>query len=217
MKNPIGPMALATSLSLGAQAAPQTLLEMSKAAIKVNPKEAVVVFVDYQNEYLDGLLPLVRIRPVVKESARLLAWARDNNIPVVHVFHEGGKGGLFDATARNGQPIAEMAPQSGEKVVYKKFPNAFVGTDLKKFIDASGKTSVIFAGLMTHMCLEASARAAHEQGLATAVVESTTTTRDLRTPAGDTVKAEDLVAASLASLQDLVAQIIPDVSTLEKL
>lgn len=198
-------------------AAPQTLLEMSSAKIEIEPEATAIVFIDYQNEYRTGALPLNDIDAVIKESQGLLQWARDKKVPVVHVFHQGAKGGLFDVTAKRGEAISEMAPAKGEKIVAKSYPNAFQGTDLAAFLKKNGRTSVVFAGLMTHMCVEASVRAAHEQGFKAAIVASATTTRDLRSPYGETLKAETVKRASLATISDLVGAVVRDADELESL
>ncbi|MBI3295838.1 MAG: cysteine hydrolase [Deltaproteobacteria bacterium] len=204
-----------TLLSIGAQAErPQTLLEMSGARVPFDKKAAALVLIDFQNEYVSGRLPLPKIEAVVGETRRLLEWARARKMPVIHVFHQGQTGGLFDVSVEAGKVIAELAPKAGEVVIYKVFPNAFNGTELERVIRKEGRTSILFAGLMTHMCLDASVRAAFDKGFHSAVVASTTATRALPGVGGAALDAEVLKRASLASLQDLVALIIPSVNDL---
>ena len=51
-------------------------------------KHAVVV-IDLQNEYLPrGKLPLSGIEAAVANAARIIAHARDQGVPVIHVQHQ---------------------------------------------------------------------------------------------------------------------------------
>ena len=207
-----GMLAVAPLISQAAE--PQTLLQMAGVKAPFNPRAAAVVLIDFQQEYTQGKLPLHQIEKVVRDTRELLDWARARQLPVIHVFHEGNAGGVFDPKTPSFQPIPELAPIAGEAVVYKKLPNSFAGTDLEKKLKAQGRDSLIVTGLMTHMCVEASVRAGFDLGFKPVIVASTTTTRDL--PLGnEVVKAEVLRDASLAAVSDLVAGVDADLKTLQ--
>lgn len=216
MSNKVKGLVAVTSLMASAALAdrPQTLLEMANAPIPFNPKSAVVVLIDYQEEYLSGLLPLYKVNEALVETRKLLDWARESRLPVIHVFHQGAAGGVFDPNA-GGKPIASVGPVEGETVIYKTLPNSFTGTELEKTIKALGKDSIVFAGLMTHMCLESSSRAAVDHGFKSLVVASTTTTRDLPGVGDQVVRAQDLKIASLAAIQDLVSIVDADLDAVK--
>ncbi|WP_375465619.1 cysteine hydrolase family protein [uncultured Methylobacterium sp.] len=175
-------------------------------------KGSVLLMIDLQNTYRDGVMRLENVEPAIAEAKGLLARARAAGIPVIHVRHDAGPGSPYDLTASNGQIADEVAPQGDEAVVTKGYPSAFVGTDLEARLKALGVTDLIVAGFMTHMCVNSTARSAFSLGFRPTVVASTTATRDLPAADGSVVPAASLQAASLAALSDLFAVVAPRTS-----
>lgn len=191
---------------------------MEMAGVTAAPSrlsQAAVVVIDAQREYVDGKLPLVGVQTALSEIAALLARARALASPIIHIQHRGRPGGAFGPDTA-GYPIAEAAaPRPGEPVVQKTLPNSFAGTDLKAQLDAVGKKELIIAGFMTHMCVEATARAAIDLGLKATVVAAATATRDLPDPlTGDTVLAAEVHRNALTALNDRFAIIAPGLSAI---
>ncbi len=171
---------------------------------------AALVMVDCQNTYREGVMQLIGVEPALKEAQRLLQRARAGGVPVFHIQHDAGAGSPYDLAERIGQISAEVAPIAGEAVVTKRFPNAFVQTELEQKLHAAGVTDVILVGFMTHMCISSTARGAFNLGFRPTVVASATATRDLPGVAeGDVVPAASLQAASLTGLRDLFAVVVP--------
>ncbi len=99
-------------------------------------------------------------------------------------------------------------------MITKSYPDAFVGTDLEATLRATGRTDVVLAGFMTHMCVNSTARGAFNRGFRPVVVTATTATRDLPGPDGTVVPAAAIQAASLSGLADLFAVLAPRASDL---
>jgi nicotinamidase-related amidase len=173
---------------------------------------SALVMIDLQNTYREGVMQLAGVEPAIEQARQLLARARSVGAPIFHVRHDAGAGSPYDVTARIGAISDEVAPEGEEPVITKHYPNAFVGTDLHEKIEAAGVHDIIFAGFMTHMCINSSARGAFNLGLRPVVVASTTATRDLPAPDGSIVPAAALQTASLAALGDLFALIAPTVA-----
>ena len=96
-------------------------------------------------------------------------------------------------------------------MIEKGLPNAFAGTELKAALDALGRKEMVLAGFMTHMCVEATARAATDLGLKATVVASATATRDLPDPlTGAAVPAAEVHRNALAALNDRFAVVVGD-------
>ena len=185
---------------------PKTLLEMSGADMRPPPlSQAVLVIIDAQNEYLDGKLALPGAKPAVDALARLLANAREAGAPVVHVQHKGRPGGLFDIEARGGAIIDAVKPAAGEAIVMKPLPNAFAQTDLDATLKKLGRTQLVIAGFMTHMCVSSTARAALDLGYKATVAADASATRDLPDPMDGVIAADALHRAALAELADRFA------------
>lgn len=191
---------------------PKTLLEL--AGVTPTPSrlaDAAVVVIDAQNEYVDGGMPLPGVQAALSEIGGLLARARKAGTPVLHVKHVGRAGGAFDPGARRGEIADAVKPAAGEAVVEKKLPNSFAGTDLAEKLTALGRKEVVIAGFMTHMCVEATARAALDLGLKVTVVASATATRDLPDPlTGEAVPAAEVQRNALTALNDRFATVVPN-------
>ena len=188
---------------------PKTLLEMAGvAAAAPRLAESVLVVIDAQHEYVDGALALPGVGRALGEIGALLARARALQVPVIHIVHQGT--GLFAPDTPGAVIAAAAAPAPGEPVLTKKLPNAFASTDLADRLHALKRGSIILVGFMTHMCVEATARAAIDLGLKAAVVASATATRDLPDPlTGATVPAAEVQRNALAALADRFATIVP--------
>jgi nicotinamidase-related amidase len=189
---------------------PRTLLDL--AGVTPSPARlatATIVVIDAQREYVDGLLPLAGVDPALDEIGRLLARARAASAPVIHIVHQGREGGPF-APGSQGAEIAFPAdPAPSEAVLTKRLPNAFASTDLSARVAALKRPELVLVGFMTHMCVEATARSAIDNGFKATVVASATATRDLPDPlTGGVVPAAEVQRNALAALNDRFATVV---------
>ena len=186
--------------------APKTLLELSGADLKP-PRlhDAVLVMIDYQNEYLAGPIALPEARAAIANAGHSLARARVAGTPIIHIAHKGRPGGLFDRTADRGAIVPELAPREGEPVIEKGLPNAFAGTDLQAQLTAIGRKDIVLAGFMTHMCISSTARAGLDLGYRITVDANSCATRDLPDGRGGAVAAAVIHDVALTELSDRFA------------
>ncbi len=185
---------------------PKTLLEMAGADLRPSALgQSAVVVIDAQNEYLDGKLALPGVQPAVDAIARLLAKAREAGAPVIHIAHKGRAGGLFDREGHGGAIIGAVRPSGSENVIEKPLPNSFAQTSLDAELKALGRTSLVIAGFMTHMCVSSTARAALDLGYRVTIPGDAAATRDLPDPFGGVIAADALHRAALAELADRFA------------
>lgn len=191
--------------------AAKTLLELAGADLSLpRLSDACLVLIDLQNEYLAGPIALPDADAAVASAAKLLARARSSGTSVFHVAHRGKPGGLFDRAAGRGAIVAALAPLAGEPVIEKELPNAFAGTDLQAKLAATGRKNVILAGLMTHMCISSTARAALDLGFRITIDADSCATRDLPDGSGGTIPAATVHDVALAELSDRFAIIARD-------
>lgn len=171
--------------------------------------ESILVMIDCQNTYTRGVMELEGVQAALDEAAALLERARSAGIPIMHVMHDAGPGSPYDVQDEIGQIVDRVAPRTGEAVIVKSFPNAFIGTDLHERLQAASGSDLVLAGFMTHMCVSSSARAAFSLGYRPAVVAAATATRNLPGGAdGPEVSAAALQAASLAAISDMFAVVV---------
>ncbi len=184
----------------------KTLLELAGADLSLpRLSDACLVLIDLQNEYLAGPVALPDAEAAVASAAKLLARARNSGTSVFHVAHRGKAGGLFDRATDCGAIVAALAPLADEPVIEKELPNAFAGTDLQARLQAAGHRNVILAGLMTHMCVSSTARAALDLGFRITIDADSCATRDLPDGRGWTIPAATVHDVALAELSDRFA------------
>ncbi|MET8456637.1 MULTISPECIES: cysteine hydrolase family protein [Streptomyces] len=169
---------------------------------------STLVLVDYQNTYTTGVMELDGWREALDAGARLLERARREGATVVHVVNDGGEGTPYDIRAEIGAIHPSVAPLDGEPVVVKKVPNAFVGTDLDRHVDAAGNGDLVIAGFMTHMCVAFTAQGAFLRGNRPTVVADACATRALPV-AGTELDARQVHDSALATIADLYGVVVP--------
>jgi nicotinamidase-related amidase len=189
-----------------------TMLQMAGAApTPATMANGLLLIIDAQREYTDGLLPLTGVAPAVEALAALLEKARAAGAPVVHVRHKGSPTGkAFNPTLSGFEIVKQLTPRDGETIVDKGLPNAFAGTELDKHLKASGRKNLIVGGFMTHMCVSATVRSATDHGYMSTVCADTVATRDLPdATGGGTIGADAINRITLAALSDRFAWIVP--------
>lgn len=178
-------------------------------------KDSILILVDIQNTYRQGVMQLTDVEPAIQEAQKLLAQARDLNIPVIHIQHDAGKGTPYDITADIGAIAPEVAPTTNEIVITKHYPNAFINTELDTELKNLGAKNLVLAGFMTHMCINSTAHGAFNLGYKPTVIASATATRPLMSANGKVLSAEEVQHGALASTRDMYAVVLDNVEDLK--
>ncbi len=100
-----------------------------------------------------------------------------------------------------------VSPEPGEPVIVKHYPNGFHETNLYDLIKETGVTELVVAGMMTHMCIDTTVRAAKDYTIPVTLLHDACATRDLDFQ-GVTVPAAQVQAAYLASLSGMFAKVL---------
>ena len=180
-----------TALSLVADAEPE---DESASA----PVTALLV-IDVQEFYFPGgFLPLDNPEAASLNCKSIIEKFRSENSLVVHVGHNTKKDNAFHP---------DVAPVEGEQVFHKDEVSAFNGTGLLDYLRDNGVEKVVVCGMMTHMCVEAAVRAAHDLGFECVLVGDACATRDLDY-GENTVKAADVHASTLGTLEGSYATVV---------
>jgi nicotinamidase-related amidase len=196
--------------------APKTLLQIAGAPLHPSALDkSALVIIDAQLEYTKGGLPLDGVDAAIVEAAKLLKLAREHGVPVFHIVQHAPSGRpLFAEDGPYAAIVPLLTPAAGEVVVRKNLPNSFAGTDLDALVKSTGRTELILAGFMTHMCVSATARAALDLKYRTTVVANATATRDLPDPLGGTIPASVVHRVALSELADRFAIVVKDTAAL---
>ncbi|KAL1893535.1 hypothetical protein Sste5346_006364 [Sporothrix stenoceras] len=167
--------------------------------------DSILVIIDAQGEYADGLLKVersVETRAAIK--ALLDRYRAAGPGGVVHVVADTPEGApIFTPGTPLAAILPELTPVDGEPVVHKVHASAFSGTTFKEEVDKIGRKKLVVVGYMAHNCVSATVRAAAELGYDVYAVRDAVGDRNL-----PEATAEELVRISLLELADVVATLI---------
>jgi nicotinamidase-related amidase len=165
-------------------------------------KTALLV-IDIQKDYFPGgKMPLVNPETAAKNAYTLLQCFREHGGRHVHIQHISIRpGATFLLPGDRGTDIHDLTAHfEGEPLVQKHYPNSFRETNLLDLLRGWGVERVVVCGMMTHLCVDATARAAADLGFNVIVAADACATRAL-TFGAITVPAEQVQTAFLAALQ----------------
>jgi nicotinamidase-related amidase len=161
-----------------------------------------LLVIDIQNDYFPGgKYPLVKPLEAAKNAYILLQCFREHSGHHIHIQHISLEpDAAFFIKGDSGSDIHDsVAHFEGEPIVYKHEPNSFLNTNLLDMLKKWEIERVVVTGMMTHMCVDATARAAVDLGFQVIVADDACASRDLQY--GDTtIPAEQVHKAFLAAL-----------------
>ncbi len=163
-----------------------------------------LLIVDIQNDYFPGgAYPLVNPEAAATAARHVLDGFRERGEPVIHVQHVwDAPDATFMRPGTGGVEIHPLvAPAGGERVVTKAEPNAFLGTGLEATLRDAGIDSLVVAGMMSSMCVDATVRAAVDLGFTATVVHDACAAPDLAFN-GATIPGATVHGAFMAALGD---------------
>ena len=122
------------------------------------PTAAALVVVDVQNAFVSGVEAVPGHARLLAAVATLLKNARASGVPVIFIQNDGPVGAV-DEPGTSGWQL-HFSPLPGEHVVRKQVDDGFDGTDLNDLLVAAGVETVVICGMLSEMCLAATARTA---------------------------------------------------------
>lgn len=108
----------------------------------------------------------------------LIKECRDNNVEVIYVRHDDGKGTELEFGSKGWQIYNKIAPKEGEKIIEKTYNSAFKNTELKEYLDKKSIDTIILVGMQTEYCIDTTCKVAFEHGFKLIIPEETNTTVD---------------------------------------
>lgn len=160
-----------------------------------------LIIVDVQNAFVSGSEAVPGHKLLVSTVSYLLAQARSANAPVIFLQNDGPVGAV-DEPFQPGWDLF-FPPQPHEKIVRKKKDNGFDGTDLHAILTGLGIRTVAICGMLSEMCLAATARAAMEHGYGVLLPHDAHATYDVPSgPGSEGVPAAMAARAAEWSLGD---------------
>lgn len=164
-------------------------------------KKALII-IDIQNDYFDnGTMPLNGSDAACENAKLLLDNFRVAALPVIYIQHVATRpdATFFLPNTKGVEIHKTIRPLKGEKIIIKNYPNSFRETDLFKHLKETQINDLVICGMMTHMCVDATTRAAKDFGFSISVVGDACATKDLEYN-GKVVNATEVQNSFLSAL-----------------
>lgn len=161
--------------------------------------DTALLLIDIQNFYFPGgRSELVDPEAASLNAQRLLQKFREKKMLVVHVRHNAQQGSEIHKN---------VFPIEGEKVVSKDHVSCFKDTDLLEYLRKHKVKKLVICGMMTHMCVEAAVRAAHDYDFEVTLIHDACATRAL-TFGDREISALDVHLSTLSTLNRYYARVL---------
>ncbi len=178
-----------------------------------------LLIIDIQNDYFPGgKMELEGSEEASQVASQVLAFFRQRQLPIVHIQHIAIRpGATFFLPGTPGAEIhASVKPLELETVIEKHYPNSFRETGLLAHLQQQAVEQLVIAGMMTHMCVDATTRAATDLGFDCRIAQDACATRALKLN-DRLVSAADVHTAFLAALHGTYGQVMTAGAILEAL
>lgn len=171
-------------------------------------REALLI-IDVQNDYFPGgTCELYHAYEAEKKIQLLIQESRTQKRPIIYIQHINPPEDTFFLEDTYGCEISErIKPLPDDKVIIKYYPNSFYKTELDSYLKEKDIKKLIVCGMMTHMCVDTTVRAAIDYGYEVDLVADGCATMDLEI-SGEVIPAQIVQKAFLASLKDVFAKIV---------
>jgi len=178
-----------------------------------------LVLIDIQNDYFaGGRHALAHPNEAAANALLILSAFRAKGWPIFHVQHISTKptATFLLPNTTGAEFYADTAPVGSEPVILKHKPNSFLGTDLAEQLAKAKVDELVICGMMTHMCVDTTVRAAADLGYPVTLIGDACATRDLSW-ANERVPALQVQRAYLAAIDGSFARVVSAEDWLNKL
>ncbi len=141
-----------------------------------------LLMVDIQNDYFPGgNNELVGSSEASIKAKKLLEAFREKQLPVIHIQHISTRSGAtyFVQNTPGVRFNENVMPLPDEIVIIKHFPNSFRNTELLDVLKKAGVGRLVICGMMTHMCIDSTTRAAFDLGFDCIVAQDACASKDI--------------------------------------
>jgi nicotinamidase-related amidase len=172
--------------------------------------KTALLLIDIQNEYFAaGKNPLEGSLEASIQARNLLGFFRNQSLPclfIQHIATRPGKTTFLPGT--DGILIHEnIHPHEGEIVIQKHYPNSFRETALLATLRGLEIDHLVMGGMMTHMCVDTTVRAAFDLGFECWLAEDACATKILQFE-GQSLPASQVQLAFLAAIHGTFARVM---------
>ncbi|TGM07184.1 cysteine hydrolase [Leptospira barantonii] len=129
--------------------------------------DTALLILDVQKDFFPGgKFELEEAEQAASRGKIVLEYFRKKEWPVIHIQHVSTrKGATFFFPGTAGVQLEESnAPISGETTLIKHTVNAFINTGLEEELKRNKVKKLVIYGMMTHMVVDSTVRAAFDMG-----------------------------------------------------
>jgi nicotinamidase-related amidase len=172
--------------------------------------KTALLLIDIQNDYFpNGRMPLERSTDASLKAQEVLQAFRAKQKMVTHVQHISTRpdATYFLPCTKGIEFHPNVQPVKNEIIVKKHYPNSFKDTGLLNHLTKNRIDHLVICGMMTHLCIDATVRAAYDLGFSCTVLHDACATKNLEfnnTP----IPAQSVHHAFLAALQPTYSNVI---------
>ena len=181
------------------------------------PKQGLLL-IDLQNDYFPGgKFELFQANQAVRQAEKVLLAFRRRELPVFHVQHItlNQEVPFFWPSTTGVEIHKTLAPAPGEAVIIKHAPDSFFQTSLQQDLKSKGVEHLVVCGMMTHMCVDTTVRAAANFGYGVTLLADACATKDLGWNNIE-VPAPQVQAAFMAAMNGVFAEVLTTQSYLDQ-
>ena len=163
-----------------------------------------------QEDYFEGgACELVNPIEASLEAKKLLETFRKNDLPIFHIQRTNSIEPTATFLLPNTRGInihKNVEPLNDEKVIGKNFPNSFLQTNLESELEKINIKDVVICGMMSHLSVDATTRAAFDLGFSCTLAHNACTTKTMEFQ-GELVEPKDVHNAFMSALSIVYAQV----------
>lgn len=136
-------------------------------------KKTAIIVIDMLDDFVNGSLKCDRAQNIIPSLAKLIAHARENDMPVLFsndAHYPGIDKELDDwgphaiAGTPGAEVIEELAPTAQDFIVPKHRYSGFFGTEMQLILSKLEVKQVVICGMHAHICVRHTAADAYQWG-----------------------------------------------------
>jgi nicotinamidase-related amidase len=178
-----------------------------------------LLLLEMQNDYFpNGKVSLEKSVEASTKAQAVLQTYRDQKLPVIHVQHistHPDATNLLPCT-KGAELHVNVQPLKTEMIVKKHYPNSFKDTSLLNYLIKNRINHLLICGMMTHLTVDATVRAAYDLGFSCTVLSDACAARQLEFN-HTAISAQNVHYAFLAALQTIYCNVMSTEEVLQRM
>jgi len=171
---------------------------------------SALLIIDMQNDFFpNGRMPLERSNEASLKAQEALQAYRAKHKTIIHVQHISTRpdATYFLPCTKGIEFHPNVQPAKNEIIIKKHYPNSFKDTGLLNYLIKQQINHLVVCGMLTHLCIDATVRAAYDLGFACTVLHDACASKNLEFNNAP-IPAQSVHHAFLAALQPTYANVI---------